>query len=458
MNIPSSSESQIKAEKRLWRNGTLVYSLGAVVSLFLWLLWGDFAWNMRERAATPVAQLVLRKLEASDFLVGLLVGSVPMALALVVGPWIASRSDRHRGRWGRRIPYLLFPAPFAAISMVALGYSVDIAAFLHANLGPTAPDERVFGLIVFGLLWTIFEFFATITNAIFGGLINDVVPRELLGRFFGLFRIVSLGAGMLFNLKLIGYAETHPKEIFVSLGLLYGVGISLMCLFVKEGDYPPIEARDKTRHPLAEIGNYFRECFANRYYLLVFLSLMVSTLTFGPINNFSLFYAKSLGMDVEAYGRLLVVTYSISLVLAFLIGWAADRFHPLRVAAGALALYAINASFGYLLADNTRVFSICFVAHGVFAGAFYTGVASAGQRLYPKAKFARFDAAAGMLFAVGYMVMPPALGAVLDASGHNYRIAFLAGAILAGLGTLALLATYRAMLKHVGPEGYIAPN
>jgi hypothetical protein len=38
-----------------------------------------------------------------------------------------------------------------------------------------------------------------IANAVFGGLINDVVPPALIGRFFGLFRAVSLLAGIIFN-------------------------------------------------------------------------------------------------------------------------------------------------------------------------------------------------------------------------------------------------------------------
>ena len=48
---------------------------------------------------------------------------------------------------------------------------------------------------------------ALTANAVFGALINDVVPRELIGRFFGIFRAVSLATGVLFNSKIIGHAE-----------------------------------------------------------------------------------------------------------------------------------------------------------------------------------------------------------------------------------------------------------
>ena len=34
--------------------------------LFCWLLWGDFAWSMKERSIGSVVQLVLRQMGASD--------------------------------------------------------------------------------------------------------------------------------------------------------------------------------------------------------------------------------------------------------------------------------------------------------------------------------------------------------------------------------------------------------
>ena len=35
---------------RTWRNGTLGYTAGGLAVLFLWLMWGDFAYSMKDRA------------------------------------------------------------------------------------------------------------------------------------------------------------------------------------------------------------------------------------------------------------------------------------------------------------------------------------------------------------------------------------------------------------------------
>ncbi|MCZ8077058.1 MAG: hypothetical protein O9341_23320 [Paucibacter sp.] len=92
-----------------WSNGTLVYGSSGLVLLFALLLLGDFAWSLKERAVTPVAQVLLKQMQASDVFIALVVGSVPAGLGLLLGPIVAVRSDRHRGRWGRRIPYLFLP-------------------------------------------------------------------------------------------------------------------------------------------------------------------------------------------------------------------------------------------------------------------------------------------------------------------------------------------------------------
>jgi MFS family permease len=461
MTSPHTPAATASSSAPGWRVGTLVYTTAGLVALFCWLLWGDFAWNMKERAVNPVAQLMLRQFEASDFLVGLLVGSLPSALGLLLGPIISVKSDRHRGRWGRRIPYLLIPTPIAALAMAGLAYTPEFAAVLHESLAASSPGLVACRLLVFAFFWSIFEVFTIIANAVFGGLINDVVPQAVIGRFFGLFRAVSLLAGMIFNFWLIGHAEEHYRLIFLGLAALYGVGFSLMCFFVKEGDYPPpppLETATSFRSRFAPLLVYLRECFANPYYLWVFLALMLGMLSAGPVNTFSVFYAKSLGMSMDYYGKLLVITFAVSFALSFGLGWLADKFHPLRIGLVALSLYAALTLWAGFFADTPARFSVAFVGHGILAGTFLTAIASLGQRLFPRAKFAQFASASGIVIAFGYMVLPPALGALLDATGHVYRYTFLLSGVISLLGVAAFIVVYRRFIRLGGPSAYVAPG
>ena len=167
-----TQESSVKT----WRAGTLVYTSGGLVILFAWLLWGDFAWSMKERVAAPVFTIVLKKFQASDTLLGTLTGSLPAAINIILLPIICVRSDRHRGRWGRRIPFLLATTPIAALSMVGLAFSPKLGLAAHSSV-----------LAFLGLFWVLFEVGSLTANQIFGAFVNDVVPQPLMGRFYGLF-------------------------------------------------------------------------------------------------------------------------------------------------------------------------------------------------------------------------------------------------------------------------------
>jgi MFS family permease len=452
--------STVPAGARTWRVGTLTYSLAGIVMLFTWLLLGDFSYMMRERSAAPVTQLMLKKYAASDFITGIFLLTVPWAVILFLGPAISYWSDHHRGRWGRRIPFLLVPTPFVTLAMLGLAFSPSIGRRLHAATGGAPEHLNSTILLVMGVCWTVFEIGVVTANSVFNGLINDVVPRELLGRFYGLFRALGLGVGILFNYKIIGHAEEHYTIILASIGLIYGVGMTVMSLRVKEGGYPspPPAVAPRRSAVLGALRDYWRDCFLRPYYLLVFLFLGVANLAFVPVNLFSIYAAKGYAMSMETYGRYLVVTYLCSFVVAFPLGWLADRLHPLRVAIGAAVLYGVAMAAGFLWMRDAASFGWAFLAHGVLSGAFFTGAAALPQMLFPREKFAQFAAAAGLLAALFNMALGPLVGAWLDHLGNQYRYTFLAGSVLAALSAVLGLWLHARWLRLGGRQGYVAPE
>jgi MFS family permease len=445
---------------KTWQVGSLTYSLAGIVLLFTWLLLGDFSYMLRERSAAPVTQLMLKKYEATDLITGIFLLTIPWTIILFIGPAVSYWSDHYRGRWGRRIPFLLVPTPAVTLSMIGLAYSPAIGRWLHAAIGG-APERVNFTiLLVMGVCWTVFEIGVVISNSVFNGLINDVVPRELLGRFYGLFRAVSLGVGILFNYKIIGHAEEHYTVILASIGVVYGVGMTVMCLRVKEGDYPPppVETGPRRNPVFGALRDYWRDCFLRPYYLLVFLFLGLANLAFVPVNLFAIYAAKSYQMSMETYGRYLVVTFICSFVLAFPLGWLADKLHPLRVAIGAAALYGFVMLGGFLFMHDAPSFGWAFLAHGVLSGTFFTGAAALPQMLFPRAKFAQFAAAAGLLAALFNMALGPVLGAWLDGLGNQYRYTFLAGSVIAFVSIALGVWLHVRWSALGGRERYVAPE
>ena len=446
--------------RKLWRVGTLTYTAAGLVGLFGWLLWGDFAWQMKERATQPVVLVMLRKFQASDFLTGFLVLSLPAMIGIFLAPIVSYRSDRHRGRWGRRIPFLLAAAPLTTLSLCGMAFSPWIGTWLHGRLG-LGPESLNFTVIlVLGFFWTLLDFAAVVANAVFGALVNDMVPRELIGRFYGLFRVVSLAAGIIFNNFVIGHAQEQFVPILAGVGLLFGVGVTLMCLRVKESEYPPPPqpAPGEKRGFIVAVRGYARNCFSKPHYLWIFASMGLAQLAMGPVNLFSVYAAQSFGLTLASYGKYIVVTYCCSLVLAYPLGWLADRFHPLRMALATLAVYAIVMVAGYFGIHSPKSFGWVFLAHGVLGGCYFTGAAALGPRLLPKLKFAEFASAGALLIAGANIILGPAMGWLLDVLGHDYRYTFAVGGVIAVLAFGATLVVHRRFMALGGPIGYVAPE
>jgi len=393
---------------------------------------------------------------------------LPTVIGMFLGPIVSFRSDRLRSRWGRRIPFLLIPTPVAALSMMALAACPQLGQALDHALGKHSPGIDRCVLSIFTVFWTMFEISAIVAGGVLGGLIADVVPRPFLGRFFGLFRIVSLGVGAMFNFWLLGTADSHAGAIFIGMGAIFGVGFTVMCLRVKEGTYPPPEEIEKDHrdrgiiHAIRAVNDaikvYFGECFALSYYRWFFVATMLASLVFYPFNGFSIYYKTQVGMSLDTMGRLTALSYVISICLAYPLGSLVDRFHSLRVGLVALTLATFSQIYGAVFVHNSLTFGIALVAHTVLSGTYFTASASMGQALLPRLKFGQYASAGGLVLSWGTILASILVGQMLDRSGHIYRLTFVAGSLFGIAALVAMWMVYRQFMAMGGPRNYVAPD
>ncbi|MFA6288037.1 MAG: MFS transporter [Opitutaceae bacterium] len=445
---------------KTWSVGTLTYTTAGLVALFFWLLLGDFAWSMRDRSVGPMAQWYLNHLDVPNLLFGLLLTSFPAAVSFLLVPIMSVKSDRHRGRWGRRIPFLLITTPLAAVGMIGLACAPIVAKWVHSHF--PGQSEMLVSVVCFGVFWAAFEFATIAGSSLFGALINDVVPKELLGRFYGLFRAVSLIDGMIFNFWIIGKVPDHFTLIMAVIGVFYGAAFMWVCVKVKEGSYPPPPPVEPGA-PGVVAGfwrgsrTYLRECFAKPYYLSVFILMTAAWMAVSPVNVFAIPYGRSLGVSMDTYGKCLALTFLISLCLSYPLGWLADRFHPLRMTMVSLAGYAAVAAWAWIYANTADTFIIAWVAHGVLSGCYATSAASLGQRLFPRERYAQYASAVAMLMAPCNMVLAPLVGLVIDQTGKIYSYTFLIAGLLALAALSTALVVHRKFMRLGGPKNYAAP-
>ncbi len=450
--------------KKLWRAGTLTYTTAGLVLLGIWLIGGDFPWALKDRAVTPSATLLIKQIGVSEFIFGLIIISFPNFTNIFLAPVISYISDRHRGRFGRRIPFLIFSTPFIVIGLYLLGFTPLLGAGLNKLI--PAISEQIGMLIIFCIAWVLLDFGTTLSGSLFNALANDVVPTEVMGRFFSLFRMVSLGAGIVFNKWLIDKVATHTMAIFLGIGTLYGLGLLLLCIKVKEGKYAPppeepvpadgVEGTVFIR-VMHSAANYFRQSFSLPYYRWYMLAVTLAALSFAPINYFAIQYTQKLGLSTATYGYYLVITYVVSFGLSFFLGAFADRFHPLRCGITVLAVYMVLMLVSWKLMGKPEYFGTIFVLHGIISGCYMTLTASLPARLLPRPLFAQFGSACGLVTAVFSLVLAPVLGWTLDCLEHNYRYLFIFGGFITLSSLLLMFKVYRNFKKHGGIAAYVPP-
>ena len=316
-----------------YRCGTLSYTKPALAVLFFWLLWGDFCYVLMESVVPSIIPLRFKALGASNTTMGIIISTVPWMISLGLNPVISFRSDRCRSRLGRRIPFILFSLPFLVACLFALGFSDRIGLWVHRNFGEwlagLSPEAVVIG--VMSLVLVAFTVFNTFVNSVFWYLFNDVVPEHLLARFMSWFRLVSTLSASLYNLLIFPFAETHATEILVGAGLLYFVGFGLMCLNVREGEYPAVPQNvDGGTGVISAVQTYWTETHSLPHYWFQFLATFSGSLA-SSTAMFMVFFYQLTGLGLTQIGQINGWTNIAVSILILGSGWLADRIHPIRV-------------------------------------------------------------------------------------------------------------------------------
>jgi maltose/moltooligosaccharide transporter len=319
-----------------FRVGTLKYTMAGLVWLFTWLLWGDFCFTVMEYVNNQIVPLRLKQLEAPDWTVPIILSTIPSIIVLVLNPIISTYSDRYRSRLGRRIPFLLFSTPLLSATLVLFAFSPEIARWLHLHFGAMGGwSEGGVAVFTVGLLLGTFKVFDMFVNTTYWYLFNDVVPQAFMARFMALGRIVGGSAATIFSFFVYEHSLTHTRAIYLTAAAIYFLGFGVMCLLVKEGDYPAPEplvsrAGGFLARTLGSMLAYARECLCHRIYWYFFLHGMFFAMS-NAAGVFQLFLNLSLGITLAQLGTMNSGIQVVQMAAAYPTGAIADRFHPIRI-------------------------------------------------------------------------------------------------------------------------------
>lgn len=454
------------------RYGNLAYTRRGLFALFAWLLWGDFCFTLMEAVVPSILPLKMQSLHSSNWLIALVMSTLPGIFNTTLCPWVSFKSDRHRGRWGRRIPFILATMPFLAVSLVLIGFSDELGRWVHgAFFAGSAVRQSSVIILLLAIFAGCFDLFNMFVNSVYWYLFNDVVPPEHLGQFIGRFKAVSMLTGALYNYLIFRYAQSHMREIYLGAAVLYVVGFGLMCLRIKEREYPPPADAGQKPSLLRDIRTFARECYTNRFYWDIFLGTASSSVG-NTIVVFNVFFLLSLGLDLDVIGKLTGVTMLVIATTMIFAGGLVDRWHPVRVMAYFTAFGAFFAftNWVWLFAEvpsstfyfwlTLAVLPFAMLSHAI------SGAASLPREmmLFPRDRFGQFCGAQALIRSACTMLGGLLAGFFIDGAklffpdgNYAYRFNFLWSGCFTVLGFAFQYRAFRVWKRLGGEQGYRPP-
>ncbi len=453
MNLsgPSAVQSPVspEVEAGIFRVGTLRYNKQGLVILFFWLMWNDFSLMFLEQVGS-LTGFLMKDLGANYTELGT-IGTIGSIVGLWINPVFSVWSDRHRGAWGRRRPFLFVATPIMAFFLVITPYMPDFYHYLMTVPWAAWILNRIpmSGPILFiALAGFIMGLFNAIVLTLFSYLYWDVVPEPVLGRFTALSKVAAALASFVWLYYFFGYGEHHLKGVYL--------GVSLFCLVVylisvwqiKEGEYPPPDVHSKGGL-FAPIRSYFVECYSKPFFLWIFVGFTL--IQIGNLgNDYRNFYLHyDLHLNLDEIGKASAAPLPIIVILGFVVGSLADRLKPVRLMPPLTLVWAMTNVGAYWFVHDQWSYIVWFTlinlaifAQGVLYGALI-------PELYPREKLGQFCSACATMITAILSAGRVFVGVFFDHI-HNTRFCFLWSAIFQVLAALVFVKVYTNWRKRGG--------
>lgn len=166
------------------------------------------------------------------------------AIDAVADPVIARWSDNHKGKMGRRMPFMLFSG---------IAYAAVFVLLFYPPVAQQSALNSVFLAVMLGLYFTLFTAYVCPYLALLPELARSTRDRVDLATFRAVFMLLGVGVALIGSGILIGIFSFHGMVwIMAALGLV----LLYLPLLIKERDYA--EAKPATLGLMEAVSTTFK--------------------------------------------------------------------------------------------------------------------------------------------------------------------------------------------------------
>lgn len=335
-------------------------------------------------------------------------------LTVLVHPAAGAWSDRTRGRWGARSPWIVGGAVATAVALVPLSGASTVWAI--------------------GLGWLIVQPLLNVVEAPLDAVAADrVAPlrRPRAGAFYG----AGAALGLALGAGLAGFTVADAGRTYLVLGIVF---VAAMVTFVVRNPDPVVTV---ARQPLA-----WRHAWRHRNFRLVFCGRFVLVLGQQLVQGYLLYVVVAFtGATIEDAGVTtsgLIGLHIASLVVGAVV--SARLVGPQRVPWMVAATVVIAVGLTVLVLAPSMVGLVAYsVLSGLGRGLYLTsGIALMIDVLPSSGHHGRDLGILGLATIVPQVLAPALAGVVLTATGTSYRVIVVLALVLV-VASLAFITRVR---------------
>lgn len=386
--------------------------------------------NAIEFISSTMIPITMRHFFDSRLMISL-IQDLNRVFGFIVQPYVATRGDTLRTRYGRRRPFYFFGFPLTVFFMLLIGLSPLV-------FGAEALRQAWPVLALLFLLNVFMQAAQDINSGTGGPLMAELFPKQVLGRAVSFGPLASSMVQLFMLLVAMKLAMKNEFYPYLCAACLAMLALCVVVFAIREKPAPPPKPGPRERYSVLK---HARMLIDNPEYLKIAIVGSVGLAMPASFNLFlSLFGTETLHLTKEQYGQAIWVGPVITMAAALWAGRQADRFGPKYVIALAFSIQMLAAlciMFFVNSAVSLRIVIAVNALGGVFQGVamlpltFLHAPAEERGKVFGLIQFVR---------ALAATIVTPLIGHMADVTG-DYRAGYGVCVALAMIGIAAALMT-----------------